>query len=149
MTSGPTDETTTEDGPTSGEPATTTPAPTGSCKCGVAQRATRIVGGTETEVNEYPWQVGLVQTGGRTLISDRHVLTAAHCTTGLDPRYDNWASTTVLYCLNRFCTPYIAVQVYSTVMTCSLHINFTLLVLFCTQLHMNCILVTCTVHKYI
>ena len=71
---------------TSGEPVTTTPTPTGSCKCGVAQRATRIVGGTETEVNEYPWQVGLVQTGGRTpwcggsLISDRHVLTAAHCT---------------------------------------------------------------------
>ena len=45
-----------------------------------------IVGGTETEKNEYPWQVGFVEKGdsliwcGGSLISDSWVLTAAHCT---------------------------------------------------------------------
>ena len=51
-------------------------------------RATRIVGGQETEVNEYPWQVGLVFPSskvpfcGGSIISDRHIMTAAHCTAG-------------------------------------------------------------------
>merc|ERR1712001_218468 len=81
--------------------ATTTPAPAttaapgpvvtaapGTCQCGVKGGAAngRIVGGQETEEHEYPWQVGLVSTNGRTpwcggtLISSTHVLTAAHCT---------------------------------------------------------------------
>ncbi|XP_037080009.1 CUB and peptidase domain-containing protein 2-like isoform X1 [Pollicipes pollicipes] len=66
----------------------TTQAPSGSCSCGVANRASRVVGGVETEVNEYPWQAGLVSPGGTrtwcggSLINDRYVVTAAHCTSG-------------------------------------------------------------------
>ena len=43
----------------------------------------RIIGGSEAEVNEYPWMVslqfeGIHQCGG-SLISDRWILSAAHC----------------------------------------------------------------------
>jgi len=65
---------------------------TSDCFCGLAQRTTRIVGGTVTEVNEYPWQAGLVSAGtsnkvycGGALINNQWVLTAAHCTVNLSP----------------------------------------------------------------
>merc|ERR1712098_440765 len=72
--------------------ATTAPttAPAGTCQCGIkgGTESDRIVGGQETEQHEYPWQVGLVSRNGKTpwcggtLISDRHIMTAAHCTAG-------------------------------------------------------------------
>jgi len=46
--------------------------------------ASRIVGGVTTGVNEWPWQAALMygsqQFCGGSLINDRYVLTAAHCT---------------------------------------------------------------------
>merc|ERR1719228_1762821 len=63
-----------------------------NCSCGIA-KGTRIVGGVDTEVNEYPWQVALVSYGstwifcGGSLISDIWVMTAAHCTQGKLPSY--------------------------------------------------------------
>ncbi|XP_023339711.1 trypsin alpha-3 [Eurytemora carolleeae] len=60
-----------------------------NCKCGVRNYSSRIVGGSPTGQNKYPWQIGLVRTStgkipycGGSLISNQDVLTAAHCTMG-------------------------------------------------------------------
>ncbi|KAL0812067.1 hypothetical protein ABMA28_009457 [Loxostege sticticalis] len=62
-------------------PVATTPP---SCSCGY-RRMNRIVGGQETGINEFPMMVGLadnrisqIKCGG-VIISNRYVLTAAHC----------------------------------------------------------------------
>ncbi|KAF2358250.1 Serine proteases trypsin domain [Trinorchestia longiramus] len=56
---------------------------TDTCTCG--QKLTRIVGGHETHVSEYPWQVAVVNSAtgrqfcGGSLLTDSHILSAAHC----------------------------------------------------------------------
>ncbi|KAG5895347.1 hypothetical protein JTB14_003144 [Gonioctena quinquepunctata] len=66
------------------DPDVTTTAAPNVCDCGWKQ-TTRIVGGQETLVNEFPSMAGLVDSStknvfcGATIISTRYVLTAAHC----------------------------------------------------------------------
>ena len=58
------------------------------CKCGVPNRVKKIVGGVGTELNEYPWQVGITSPNserpfcGGSILSSTSILTAAHCTYG-------------------------------------------------------------------
>lgn len=53
--------------------------------CGVG-RKTRIVGGNVTSIHEYPWLVSMTKKGmfycAGSVISRKHVLTAAHCLEG-------------------------------------------------------------------
>jgi len=65
----------------------------GNCYCGVPNyRKSKIVGGDPLPVGLYPWQVAILysekllqnQQCGGTLVGNRHVITAAHCTIDLD-----------------------------------------------------------------
>nr|QHB21578.1 venom S1 protease 39 [Platymeris rhadamanthus] len=67
---------------------------TNNCTCGWANKDDqRIVGGKATKVNEYPMMAGFVYLEkdqvmcGGTIVTPRHIITAAHCTEPYSP-YD-------------------------------------------------------------
>merc|ERR1719334_2096895 len=77
---------TSPDKPTGSTEAPPTDDPDFTCQCGQANAASRIVNGTETAENQYPWQAAMVYYGGSSVfcggsvIGSKHILTAAHCT---------------------------------------------------------------------
>merc|ERR1711915_536833 len=57
------------------------------CECGEpVVESNRIFGGVQALPGEIPWQVLLSMWCGGTLVSDRHIITAANCVEGLTAR---------------------------------------------------------------
>ncbi|KAM8927694.1 transmembrane protease serine 4-like [Pelodytes ibericus] len=61
--------------------------------CGVSRKQDRIIGGTDTAIENWPWQASLQFMGqhvcGGSIINSRWILTAAHCFKG-QAQVDRW-----------------------------------------------------------
>ncbi|XP_047736429.1 trypsin [Hyalella azteca] len=60
-------------------------------KCGLVGRTNRVVGGSETTLTELPWIAAMFYKGklycGAALVSNEHLVTAAHCINRVDKRH--------------------------------------------------------------
>jgi len=71
---------------------TTTVKPQTGCRCGMKNTQQRIIGGVKVTGRELPWQVRVYMTDkqgdtfscGGSVVSKKHVVTAAHCTAGME-----------------------------------------------------------------
>ncbi|XP_034936659.1 trypsin-1-like [Chelonus insularis] len=75
-------------GTTTAAPILASPEECSQCKCGMPNNPNRIVGGQDAQVLRYPWMTYLTYKGkfycAATIISDRYLLTAAHCVDRFD-----------------------------------------------------------------
>jgi len=51
------------------------------CQCGLERITSKIINGNRVDYGRYPWFVRLTNCGGG-LITDKHILTSAHCVSG-------------------------------------------------------------------
>jgi secreted trypsin-like serine protease len=64
--------------------------PAGCSSCGLSNAGSRIIGGSTTSQNQYPWLVGLLNGTSNTpfcggsILTNNIILTAAHCCKAMD-----------------------------------------------------------------
>lgn len=82
--------------------------------CGKQQSTSRIIGGSDAKLGQWPWQLSLHYKGshvcGGVLISPDFVLTAAHCfqsSNSLAPLPNNWKVYSGVVDLDNLPTPYL------------------------------------------